>query len=138
MTTGADSLRLGSYNAAVRSAFQDPRHAIAAPAGSGQRFESRASESLSGAQILLMAEVEGGILAAFRFQVFGCPHLIAAAEVCCERFEGGPVNELDNFAVSVLMETLGVPVEKTGRILLLEDAVRSLLLQIGGAATNRM
>ena len=136
MTVGVDSMRLGPYNAAVRAAFRDPRHAAAALAGSGQRFESRASESLSGAQIVLIAVVDDGVLGAFRFRVFGCPHLIAAAEACCERFEGGPVKELQNFAVSDLMETLGVPVEKTGRILLLEDAVRLLLRQIDGSATK--
>ena len=65
-------------------------------------------------------------LRAIRYAVFGCPHLIAAAELVCERFEGQPVEVLADFDPRELIDTLAVPVEKTGRILLLEDAVRAL------------
>lgn len=136
MTGVTESVLLGPYNEQVRALFQDTRHAADAAAGKGQRYEAQANEAAAGAQILLIAIVTEDALAALRFRVFGCPHLIAAAELICERFEGETVNRLQDFNVSDLMETLGVPIEKTGRILLLEDAVRALLAQMDGTATN--
>ena len=136
MTGVTESVLLGPYNDQVRALFQDPRHAADAATGKGRRHEARASESAAGAQVLLIGIVSEGAIAALRFRAFGCPHLIAAAEMTCERFEGEMVNRLRDFNVSDLMERLGVPVEKTGRILLLEDAVRALLSQMGGSATN--
>jgi len=127
---------LGPYSASVRAAFKDPRHAGEPPAGTGQRFESCASESEQGARISLFAVIDNDTLIALRYRVYGCPHLIAAAQVSCERFEGSPVQELTDFSVSGLMETLGVPIEKTGRILLLDDALQSLRSQIDGIAKD--
>ncbi|NOX67854.1 MAG: iron-sulfur cluster assembly scaffold protein [Gammaproteobacteria bacterium] len=137
MTGVARSALPEPYNQRVRALFEEPQHAGEVVNGPGRRFEGRASESAAGAQIVLAAVVSDGILAVLRFRVFGCPHLIAAAELTCERFEGEPVKKLQDFSVSDLMETLGVPVEKTGRILRLEDAVRALLLQIDRTATNK-
>ena len=127
---------LGPYSESVRAAFKNPQHAGEPPAGTGPRVDSSASDSDQGAQISLFAVVANNTLIAMRYRVYGCPHLIAAAQVSCERFEGGPVNELTNFSVSNLMATLGVPVEKTGRILLLEDAIRSLLERLDGSANK--
>ena len=61
-----------------------------------------------------------------RFRVFGCPHLVAAAEWICNHYEGRPVTELGNRSVDEIMRTLQVPIEKTGRILLLEDTLSLL------------
>jgi NifU-like protein involved in Fe-S cluster formation len=61
-----------------------------------------------------------------RFRAWGCPHLIAAAEMVCERFTGETVESLARFEPQRLMTMLAVPVEKSGRILLLEDALRLL------------
>jgi len=137
MTDIAESVLTGPYSERVRTLFQDPRHAGDVVDGPGQRIVGTASESAVGAQIVLIGKVTEGILTAMRFRVFGCPHLIAAAELTCERFEGEPVQKLQDFSVSDLMETLGVPVAKTGRILRLEDAVRALLLQMDVTATNK-
>jgi len=74
----------------------------------------------------LSAAQAGGVLEAMRFRAWGCPHVIAAAEAACATLEGRPVAELLEFPISGLMENLAVPVEKTGRILVLEEALRSL------------
>ena len=135
--TGTDAAQLlGPYNARVRACFNTPHHAGEGPAVAGSRYEAEAAESDSGAHLSLSAVTDRGVLASLRFRVFACPHLIAAAEVCCERFEGEPVNQLGDLDVPHLMETLGVPIEKTGRILLLEDAIRSLRSQIDAESGN--
>jgi NifU-like protein involved in Fe-S cluster formation len=130
MTSADTAQLLGPYNSRVRACFNTPHHAGGGQEVDGCRYEARASESGAGALLTLSAVTDGGVLASLRFRAFACPHLIAAAEVCCERFEGGPVNQLSDLDVPHLMKTLGVPIEKTGRILLLEDAIRSLRSQI--------
>ena len=79
----------------------------------------------------LSATAEDGVITAMRFRAWGCPHTIAAAESACAGLEGRPVSELLEFPASGLMEKLPVPVEKTGRILVLEDAIRSLGQRFG-------
>jgi hypothetical protein len=92
--------------------------------------------------VLLIAEMEGVQMRRLRFRAFGCPHLIAAAEELCSRCEGGPPGALQDVPVAHLMELLQVPVEKTGRMLLLEDAAHSLARAIlagepSGTGPNR-
>ena len=74
--------------------------------------------------------MDEGTITECRFRVCGCPHLIAAGEWLCQRVEGGTLEELIQLDVANCMQTLAVPTEKTGRILLLEDAVRSLAEQL--------
>ena len=76
---------------------------------------------------MLSVGVEDGLVREMRFRVWGCPHLIAAAEWLCEQCESGPVSALKDFPLPDIMRQLSVPVEKTGRILLLEDALKSLM-----------
>jgi hypothetical protein len=61
-----------------------------------------------------------------RFRALGCPHLIAAAEHFCRHYTGQAVAALSAFDKEQTMADLGVPVSKSGRILLLEDAVQKL------------
>lgn len=116
----------GVYSERVRHYFDKPRHAGDLSAEEGRRVSAQASEGGAGARIRLTAVAENDHLAALRFRVFGCPYLIAAAEAVCERFEGTPVQSLAEFSVEELIVTLEVPIEKTGRILLLEEALQSL------------
>lgn len=127
---------LGMYNERVRECFAHPVHTADITAESGGIVRANVAESGSGARLALTAVVDRGRLAELRFRAFGCPHLIAAAELCCERFEGGPVEALHDFSIGWLMETLEIPLEKTGRILLLEDAIASLRAQSGGNDTQ--
>jgi len=108
------------YSARVREFFAAPAHAGDLATGrsvqlDGQDFRLR-----------LSAVTSGDTIATMRFRAWGCPHSIAAAEAACSALEGQPVGALLEFSAHDLMEYLSVPVEKTGRILVLEDTVRSL------------
>lgn len=85
-------------------------------------------------RISLYADIEAGVARTLRFEVWGCPHVIAAVEAFCAAYEGRPVAEMLEFSATGLMQSLSVPVEKTGRILVLEDAVRSLGSAAGDAS----
>ena len=79
-----------------------------------------------GVRIVLAASCDDGVLEALRFRAWGCPHVLAAAESFCRDYEGRPCSDLLEFRSAEFMQTLPVPTEKLGRILVLEDAVRSL------------
>ena len=108
------------YNSRVREYFHNPDHAGDVDAGPTGYFADQ------GIRIRLSAKMAGDTLVAMRFRVWGCPHVIAATEAVCRHYEGRNAAELNNFSTAQIMQDLAVPVEKTGRILVLEDTVRSL------------
>jgi len=87
-----------------------------------------------GIRLRLSATVNRGHIQSLRFRAWGCPHVIAACEWFCSHYEGEPGESLSGFQASDIMCNLSVPVEKTGRILVLEDAVRSLGQRLGGGS----
>jgi len=108
------------YSDEVRKLFSHPEHAGEVDGGVESFVEDQ------GVRIrLTMAHIDDRI-EELRFQAWGCPHLLAACEWFCATCETGTLADLRHFERSELMQTLAVPVEKTGRILVLEDAVRSL------------
>jgi NifU-like protein involved in Fe-S cluster formation len=113
------------YSRTVRDLFANPAHAGCLDGG------MRASADDQGVRLCLCAKQVGGVISALRFKAWGCPHLIAAAEAVCAEYEGRAVDELLEFRAFDLMQSLPVPVEKTGRILVLEDAVRTLGAALG-------
>lgn len=108
------------YNSAVREYFSSPDHAGSVAGGAEAFYEDQ------GMRIRLSANVSGGTITELRFLAWGCPHVIAATEAFCRQFEGRQAAELEQFAIGPIMQDLAVPVEKTGRILVLEDTVRLL------------
>lgn len=64
-----------------------------------------------------------------RFQAFGCPHVIALADWLAQNAVGREVVTLRGLPESVggLRERFDMPVEKLGRLLLVEDAWRAAL-----------
>ena len=108
------------YNRTDRENFADTQHRGDVTDGAVGYFEDQ------GLRLRLSAEVRGGVITRLLFRAWGCPHLIAAAEAVCRQFEGQSAAALEQFASGQIMRDLAVPVEKTGRILVLEDTVRSL------------
>jgi len=122
-----------SYNRAVRRHFADPQHGGKLQDDYELTLVADVSESEHGAHIVISAGIRGGVIARMVYRVWGCPHLIAALECVCTTFEGQPVAGLEIFDSADITQELSVPVEKTGRILLLEDALATLWAQCAGA-----
>lgn len=108
------------YNRIVRAYFADTEHRGDVQGGAVGCFEDQ------GMRVRLSAQVSDGMITRLAFRAWGCPHVIAAAEAVCRQFEGRSAAELEQFETGQIMQDLAVPVEKTGRILVLEDTVRSL------------
>jgi NifU-like protein involved in Fe-S cluster formation len=113
-------LNADPYNRKVRAYFADATHCGDVKDGAVGYFDDQ------GIRLRLSAEVCAGTITRLAFRAWACPHVIAAAELVCRQFEGRPIAELEQFASGQIMRDLAVPVEKTGRILVLEDTVRSL------------
>ena len=124
---------IASYNEAVRRIFADPAHAGDLRGEYELNLAADVVESASGARITLAAGIRGGIIAGMAFRVWGCPHLIAALELVCMALEEQPVAGLEKFDLADITQELSVPVEKSGRILLLEDALATLWAQYADA-----
>ncbi len=77
-----------------------------------------------GTWIIIQARVEAGQLEAVKFLAYGCPHTIAACCRMTEKLAGARVGELLNFAPDWLTDELNIPVEKAGKLLILQDALR--------------
>jgi NifU-like protein involved in Fe-S cluster formation len=59
---------------------------------------------------------------AVRFLAYACPHVIAVADWLAERAVGRPAEPVLPESVHALRERFAVPIEKLGRLLLVEDA----------------
>jgi nitrogen fixation NifU-like protein len=68
-------------------------------------------------------QVLDGRVTAARFQVFGCPHTVAAASWAAEWVEGRDARSLAELDVQEGARTLDIPVEKMGKLLRIEDAL---------------
>lgn len=118
------------YNDALHSLFLDLRHAGDPQAGYDEVVSGNAGSVASGAEVQLLGGVSEGQLCELTFRVYGCPHLTAACECLCRQANDGSTATLTGYSREALMQLLAVPVEKTGRILLLEDALESLVAQL--------
>jgi NifU-like protein involved in Fe-S cluster formation len=118
------------YSNRVRGYFVNPVHA-----GNLQKsysaVVSATADDRQGNTIQLAAGIDGDTLQELRFRALACPHLIAAAEYFCGRFEGRTTMSLREFDPWEMVRELQIPPSKTGRILLLEDVIKLLRQKIG-------
>jgi NifU-like protein involved in Fe-S cluster formation len=75
-------------------------------------------------------QVQGGVVQSARFQVFGCPHTVAAASKVAEWLEGRSSAEARGLDARAVCAGLNVPVEKLGKLLRIEDAVAACMSQV--------
>ncbi len=118
------------YNDVLRSLFFDLRHAGDPQTSYDNIVSGRAGSVAGGAEVQLLAGVSDGRLRELSFRVYGGPHLTAACEYLCRQANEVGADALSEYSRDELMETLAVPIERTGRILLLEDALESLVAQM--------
>ena len=114
------------YNPLVRDCFGNPAHAGALPEAYADTQTADVTDPGSGARLQLFAGIEHGRISALCFRAWGCPHLLAAAELYCREHEGRELASSGDVDVTDMLGRLSAPVAKTGRLLLIEDAARML------------
>jgi NifU-like protein involved in Fe-S cluster formation len=113
------------YSSTVVDHFEHPRNSGCFEAGEGV-IRGTAGSVAQGTMFVLSARVAGHRIEAVRFEAYGCPHCIAAGSWLSERLVGLDRDQLRAWRWRDADQALGFPLEKRGRLLILEDAVHSL------------
>lgn len=86
-----------------------------------------AGDREQGTHVQFEVRAGSGLVQAARFLAFGCPHTIAVCAYLASLAEGG-ADRLDlPEGVEALMQRFAIPVEKRGRLLIVEDAWRAAM-----------
>ena len=112
------------YSPAVELYFREPVKLGCAENLVPHQIQGEAGSLEQGTWIVIQAGVEAGQLETVKFLAYGCPHTIAACCRMTEKLAGAAVGELVNFAPDWLSDELNIPVEKAGKLLILQDALR--------------
>ena len=113
------------YNPVVVEHFARPRN-VGRFATADDVIAASAGDPEQGVRFDLSARVQDDRIVALRFEVYGCPHCIAAGSLLSERLQGATLEELRRWTWRQAADELEFPPEKRGRLLVLEDAVRAL------------
>jgi hypothetical protein len=109
----------GRYSARVEEYFWRPLRPL------GADIRGVAGSMQSGTVVVVAADILSGRLHKLGFRVFACPHIIAACNCLAERLDGAPVEALFTASVAPLVAEFDIPVEKAGKLLILQDAMRA-------------
>jgi len=94
--------------------------------GQGERLLGEAGEVRLGTWVRFALRVLDGVVQDARVQVYGCPHTIAASRQVAQRLRGHPLAELAAGTPEEWRVCVSAPVEKLGRMLIIEDALGAL------------
>jgi hypothetical protein len=121
----------GEYSPLVRRLFETLPGAGRPPDPAGWAI-GEARDPLTATHVRWYLRVEAGRIAEARYEVRGCPHTIAAAALLAGRLAGLPAGS-PAVDPGDLAATLDAPPEKSGRLFVIEDAIRRAALLSGGA-----
>jgi hypothetical protein len=124
-----------NYGAEVLTLCREAAHAGQVEGGASGRARGRTG----GVEVVFSAGVAGGRIARMRYGAIGCPWVIAACEWACRQAEGGPTAGLAALNAAAMAGALAAPAEKTGSLLVVEDALAELgrALAAGEGAGDR-
>ncbi len=108
------------YNEATQLYFETAERA-GVLTGEGV-YRGVAGSRAQGTWVQFDVQAGAGAVQQARFLVFGCPHTIAAAAFVAEQAPGAALQAALPVTVRELSDRFAVPVEKRGRLLVIEDA----------------
>ena len=111
------------YDSQVRQRFLSAHRVGPLNDGARGMVSGEAEDRTLNVWVRFQLQVLNGAIHTVRYNVYGCPHTIAAAEWTAEWLNGRPARALGELSMRDRLETLGVPVEKLGKLLLMEDAL---------------
>ena len=111
------------YSSEVRRRFLAPARAGAIPPDAADVVEGTAEDRSLNFWIRFQVQVRGRTIERVRYQAYGCPHSLAAADLVACELEGSPVDALTNIDIENLARQIELPREKLGKLLRIEDAL---------------
>jgi NifU-like protein involved in Fe-S cluster formation len=109
-----------NYNDLTRKYFESALNA-GELAGPGV-FRGAAGRREEGTWVQFDLQIKSGAVSAARFLALACPHVIAVSAWLAEQAVGQPVQVRLPESVQALRDRFAVPIEKMGRLLIIEDA----------------
>jgi hypothetical protein len=109
-----------NYNDLTRNYFESAANAGELE-GPGV-FRGAAGDRDQGTWVQFDLRINGGAVSEASFLAFACPHTIAVAAWLAEQAVGGRLQPMLPEGVQALRDRFAVPVEKMGRLLVIEDA----------------
>ena len=109
-----------NYNQLTRKYFESAGN-VGELQGAGV-FRGAAGNLAQGTWVQFDLQIDAGAIAAAKFLAFGCPHTIAVSAWLAEQAVGQELKPLLPESVQALRDRFAVPVEKMGRLLIVEDA----------------
>ena len=109
-----------NYNELTRRYFDLPA-SVGQLSGTGV-FRGAAGDREQGTWVQFDLRCAAGTVLAARFLAFACPHTIAVSAWLAERSVGRALTRTLPESVQDLRARFAVPIEKTGRLLIIEDA----------------
>jgi NifU-like protein involved in Fe-S cluster formation len=109
-----------NYNDLTRNYFESAANAGELE-GPGV-FRGAAGNREQGTWVQFDLRIKEGAVSEARFLAFACPHTIAVAAWLAEQAVGGRLQPMLPESVQALRDRFAVPVEKMGRLLIIEDA----------------
>ena len=111
------------YGSATARYFEALERAGELPNGLPGLVSGEAEDRTLQVWVRYQLQLQGGIVRRARFQVFGCPHSVAAASKVAEWLEGRSEAEARSLDARTVCAELELPIEKFGKLLRIEDAV---------------
>src|ERR1700744_6752181 len=120
-----------TYNEVTRRYFESATQA--GELRGAEVFRGAAGNRSEGTWVQFDLQIRGGVIEQARFLAFACPHTIAVCAWLAEAAVAEPA--LRKLPVQALRDRFEVPVEKTGRLLIIEDAWSAA---VAGAVAGRV
>ena len=111
------------YDSQVRRRFLAARRAGSPDGALPAPVAGEAEDRTLNVWIRFQLWLRQGTIRAVRYNVYGCPHTVAAVVWAAGWLEGRPAGALSGLSMRDRRKELGVPVEKLGKLLILEDAL---------------
>ncbi len=119
------------YSAEVLRRFsestrQDPVSSV------GAVVTGEAQDRTLGVWVRFQMDVVDGLIAGAAYEVYGCPHTVAAADWVAEWLTRRPLAAVSQLDMHVVAGELEVPVRKRGKLLRIEDALVACMDHLDG------
>lgn len=115
------------YSKAVLSRFRHPHHAGRPDLPADQLVSGHAGKRRTGSDVVFYLHIIANEIRDARFEAYGCPHTIAVAEYMAGRLIGRPPERAVQETPQQVADLLGLPAEKLGQALIVEDAISAAL-----------
>ena len=125
------------YSSEVAQRFRSARRAGAVAPETQESVVGEAEDRSLNVWVRFCVGARDGRLEGVRYEVFGCPHTIAAAASAAEWLEGRAPGALDEWDGRIAARALEVPTEKLGKLLRIEDALRACGIKYGSLVDTK-